>query len=974
MAYMVPCVHPAYILHDGKPIVDYIRLDLAKALRLGMGGEPQHKEQFCICLPSVPGGHQLAIYNAIQWIRSWRAKRVITAVDVEASSLEFWNLKLYSLALSGLDGHNVGIAYTTGDLYTLPSGDYNALDQEVRGLLADPMVPKAYQNCPYDQGVLMRKGYTLQGYVIDTLGLSHAMQPDVPHDLGTLGHAFLDVDPWKLSHDGRKKAFETNVPELLLYNAKDAIRTACLVDPLVREILSRGMNYDFINAQMSYSEIAVEMEMAGIPVNKEKRLVMGRALLVEVNGLLHDMREMLGQPDFNPNSPTHKIDALFKHYALKPVNKTPTGLPGTGREDLLDYLEHPFVAKFVKHAELSKAYASWYGTKGVDGCKKDGSFTRNIFDDNCLHSKWSAYGQTAPRMTSSPNCLDAETEVLTSNGWVFMPEAVEHWTELLFAQYNPSREEAAFTKATGAIKTKPRRMLELESQQASVCGTRDHRMLLREYNPTQHESTWQVLSLEDLPRHLRFVHAAEFKFGKEHVGDTLMRLVVACQANGSWSREEITFDFKHERKYVRLRALLDAVGAEYSHRSRPEVPKHKYQIRIFKSPITRTILGYIGHELEWGSWLLDITKADAETFLDEIPCWDGSIKGRRAFYYSIKKTNTSWVQIVSTLLGRRATELDAGTCYRVSISDVKAFSSARTQPTQLTYKKNSYCISVPTGFIITRRHGKVIIIGNCQNITLAHREFFEAPDGWAFVGADKDQLELRVSACEAGEEELLEEMRKPNGDPHTMAAIRIFGDDFLNQSKKDQKLMRDGLKNTTYCGLYEGSLKTVHTTIRKNKYISAELRGALTMEFVSKMHKGYFGRYTKIFEENKRVYEHACKHGYTEVEPYGRRRCWQLQPPNYNEVVNWRVQCRGVEHVNICVQRMRERFRHQGLRTAKIIQHGHDSVATMCQEKDAELVKRITNEEFGNDVIYGPAGPVNLSAKATIGKTLKSVK
>jgi len=527
------------------------------------------------------------------------------------------------------------------------------------------MVPKVYQNCPYDQGVLMRKGYTLQGYVIDTLGLSHAMQPDVPHDLGTLGHAFLDVDPWKLSHDGRKKAFETNVPELLLYNAKDAIRTACLVDPLVREILSRGMNYDLINAQMSYSEIAVEMEMAGIPVNKEKRLVMGRALLVEVNGLLHDMREMLGQPDFNPNSPTHKIDALFKHYALKPVNKTPTGLPATGREDLLDYLEHPFVAKFVKHAELSKAYASWYGTKGVDGCKKDGSFTRNIFDDGFLHPKWSAYGQTAPRMTSSPNV---------------------------------------------------------------------------------------------------------------------------------------------------------------------------------------------------------------------------------------------------------------------------------------------------------------------QNITLAHREFFEAPDGWAFVGADKDQLELRVSACEAGEEELLEEMRKPNGDPHTMAAIRIFGDDFLNQSKKDQKLMRDGLKNTTYCGLYEGSLKTVHTTIRKNKYISAELRGALTMEFVSKMHKGYFGRYTKIFEENKRVYEHACKHGYTEVEPYGRRRCWQLQPPNYNEVVNWRVQCRGVEHVNICVQRMGERFRHQGLRTAKIIQHGHDSVATMCQEKDAELVKRITNEEFGNDVIYGPAGPVNLSAKATIGKTLKSVK
>lgn len=665
MAFVVPCVHPAYILHDGKPIIDYIRLDLAKALRLGMGGEPQHYEQHIICLPSVPGGHKQAIQNAIAWIRHWRANRTPVALDVEASSLEFWALKLYSLALSGMDEHHVGISYTTGDLFTLPIEDFIVLDTEVRGLLADENVPKIYQNRPYDEAVLRRKGYTLRGYVYDTLGASHLMQPDIDHDLGSLGHAFLDVDPWKLDHEGRKRAFETDIPELLLYNSRDAIRTACLVDPLTQQILDRGMSYQVIDVQMRLSEIAVEMEMAGIPVNRERRLAMGRDLLQQVQKLLYEMRELLCWPDFNPNSPKHRIEALFHKYQLKPVNKTPTGLPATGREDLLDYLEHPFVMRFVKYGELSKAHASWYGIKGIDGCKKDGSFTRNIFGDDRLHPKWSAYGQTAPRMTSSPNV---------------------------------------------------------------------------------------------------------------------------------------------------------------------------------------------------------------------------------------------------------------------------------------------------------------------QNVTLEHRAFFEAPYGYVFVGADKDQLELRVSACEAGEEELLEEMRKVKGDPHTMAAIRIFGEDFTSQSKADQKLIRDGLKNTTYAGLYEAQLKTIHTTIRKNKYISPELRGSLTMEFVAKMHGSYFGRYTKIFEENKRVYAHALQKGYSKIEPYDRMRCWLVQPPNYNEVVNWRVQARGVEHVNICVQRMREAIQHYRIQDCNIVQHGHDSVAVLCKEKDAEMVKWITNEHFGKDYIEGPAGWVNLSCDAKIGRTLKDLK
>lgn len=660
--HIIPTIHPAAILRGGKPIADPVMEDLMKAQRISIEGY-NHPENLVVCLPDSPGGIEFTVRTALAWMDRWLQLKCPVAVDVETSSLDFFNCKLYSIALSGEDGYNTAVAFTLADYHTLPWDAELALTQKLDLILADPAISTVYHNAPYDYAVLYNKGYTINGPIEDTQAYHHLVQPDLPHTLDWVGHTYLDCEPWKLNHDGSKMAFTQDVTELLYYNAKDALNTMKLRGRLYQEVRDRGMSNELISYQMAFARLASRMEIVGIPINQELRKKMGEEELQRLEGLKVYLRDWLDWPDFNPMSKDHVVSALYskKYVGLTPEYFTEkTGQPSTKAEHIIDHMGHPFVKKLVTYIERHHAWSTQYkDPKPGEPAKKGGAYYRAIREDGRLHPTWNPTGQKGSRWSSKPNA---------------------------------------------------------------------------------------------------------------------------------------------------------------------------------------------------------------------------------------------------------------------------------------------------------------------QNQPKADRAFFEAPPSRVIIGSDKDSLELRIVACFSGVRELIEEMNKPDGDPHTLAAINIYGDAFLGKPPKERKLLRNAVKNVVYASLYRAGVNTVYRTIRGKKFLPPSLRAALTREEVSRIYHGYFGKYKEIPEWHDANLEFAEKNHYISIPPFGRRRYFPTEIP-FTEIANWCGQTPGSDYVGKEMVEIQDELDRR-FKDANIIVHGHDALYIECYEKNAEAVRDLVDQMFGHTLIEGPAGNVELTAKANIGTNL----
>ena len=92
---------------------------------------------------------------------------------------------------------------------------------------------------------------------------------------------------------------------------------------------------------------------------------------------------------------------------------------------------------------------------------------------------------------------------------------------------------------------------------------------------------------------------------------------------------------------------------------------------------------------------------------------------------------------------------------------------------------------------------------NLQNLENKLRDMFVPAPGNVFVGCDEAQLELRMVAGLARDRAYLDTFNyigpDPHGaDPHWMLCVAVFGDQFLQADKDQQKKLRRCMKELTY--------------------------------------------------------------------------------------------------------------------------------------------------------------------------------
>jgi DNA polymerase I-like protein with 3'-5' exonuclease and polymerase domains len=436
-----------------------------------------------------------------------------------------------------------------------------------------------------------------------------------------------------------------------------------------------------------------------------------------------------------------------------------------------------------------------------------------------LHPSFNLTGTDTLRMSSSnPNaqqiCFDGETEVLTRNGWKRSKDLIG---DEEIAQYWKNGGRIDFTSFNMIVEKFKGDMLYLKTeQQIDMLVTPNHRCLLQDRKNLR---KFDVKACE-FKGDCRHIQAGRYVGGDTYLTPQIITWLCAVQADGSYHKVKgeyygINFAFTKERKIERLRQCLKDIGVRYTEAVRNKrtwfyVKKNQWIVGMTRKLMPDKCLG---------DWVLGLTRESLDSLYSELFFWDGESVGKTA-YYSSKKKNADWAQIVYVLSGSRAWIKNSpqdkyghvGDYYRVNIDKSKEYSlTTNFTVTKVPWDDDVYCVTVPSSYILIRRNEKVSVTGNSKLDGFNLRRCFGPSPGREWWSLDAKNLELRIPAYEAGEKDMIEIFEKPN-DPPYFGSYHLLIFDLLHPQlfKEHGKRCKDIFESTWYQWIKNGNFSVLY--------------------------------------------------------------------------------------------------------------------------------------------------------------------
>ena len=254
---------------------------------------------------------------------------------------------------------------------------------------------------------------------------------------------------------------------------------------------------------------------------------------------------------------------------------------------------------------------------------------------------------------------------------------------------------------------------------------------------------------------------------------------------------------------------------------------------------------------------------------------------------------------------------------------------------------------------------------NLQNIPVRKpigselRKFFVAKPGYTLVDADYSQIELRVLASVANDENMIAAFRSGE-DIHAITASQVFGVplDYVTP------LMRSNAKAVNFgivygIGAFSLSKQLGITRAEADRYI-----------------KGYLHNFSGVDQYMHDVVEQAKKDGYVKTLYERRRYLPELTASNhqiraFGERVarNMPIQGTAADIIKIAMIKVYNRLQAEGL-DARLILQVHDELIVECEESIAEQVLELVKFEME----HACALAVDMQVDAHIGRSWYDAK
>ena len=239
-------------------------------------------------------------------------------------------------------------------------------------------------------------------------------------------------------------------------------------------------------------------------------------------------------------------------------------------------------------------------------------------------------------------------------------------------------------------------------------ATSDHRVVY--YNQAGRQYVGQFKDLYDLKGSTYLPNAGfiENPEGFGGLGSADIEFLVAVQADGHYMtdgdcRYGIEFHLKKERKIKRLKKLFEILGFKYTVCEQTDGTK---KLRLYGADFVHKCEEYLNNKCFTWDWL-NMNRKQVEYFMEAILQYDGC--GANKSYSSAIPENVDIVQAIAAIngIGTKMTKEHDRVYFK------KYMRSLGDNERQRKPKQQVSCVTVRSGFILIRQHGRTTITGNC---------------------------------------------------------------------------------------------------------------------------------------------------------------------------------------------------------------------------------------------------------------------
>lgn len=331
----------------------------------------------------------------------------------------------------------------------------------------------------------------------------------------------------------------------------------------------------------------------------------------------------------------------------------------------------------------------------------------------------------------------AESECYIEGTEILTPAGFKDFRDVnngdLVAQYH-SDGTITFAPATNKVARKANKLHHIHKSYLDAYVTPGHNMA---YYKTKDATELTLRPSEELSgrNSSNYMPQSGFLQGEvDHLTD-MERLYIAIQADGNYrtwtnkdgnkidrgitaDKQEYEISVKKDRKKERLLALLEKTGVQYQAYNEARDEYVRYRVMLDRD--------FNYKHFDWVD-LSNKSHVWCEEFIQELVEWDGTrLTGKTNAtmnYSTTLKDVANVVQSVGIGAGYRITVTDYEDKRKESYLNVyKMNFVSNKQRITMTYNKDEvdydgmvYCVSVPSGVIITRLNGKMLIAGNCRH-------------------------------------------------------------------------------------------------------------------------------------------------------------------------------------------------------------------------------------------------------------------
>ncbi len=346
---------------------------------------------------------------------------------------------------------------------------------------------------------------------------------------------------------------------------------------------------------------------------------------------------------------------------------------------------------------------------------------------------------------NSYHCIDINTEILTNHGWKTY-NTIDIQNDKVYS-YNIDKngieivpiQQYFFQKYDGEI-------IQIQNKLIDIFVTDQHRLLTKAKNNYKDREFYRFeLAKDSFGKRREIMNAANNLSVSEDFDLNIWRLAMAVIADGSISKKNIrkynNFVFKlvKERDINELENILYNLNLSYSktkvisyYLSNGD-PYYCWQYILPVTKVTKSVLDIIGKNKKIPNTVLELPSYILKELLITYAKFDGTIDKRTncncMTIYSTDEHNIDMLQKMSILAGMRCIKRSF-TNQKVICNNIETtireihhlyihLNRSETRINEKDWSKKQFsgyvwCVSNRNETIITRRNGKIAIIGNCK--------------------------------------------------------------------------------------------------------------------------------------------------------------------------------------------------------------------------------------------------------------------